>query len=154
MPSGSLDPLGFLLGEWSGEGTGLWGTDFAFTDRIRFSSFGRPWIEYRQLTQSSDGPVSHGECGYLIPGDKGTITMTVAEPSGITEVLHGRLEGPELRLSSVAIGAGPRARPVTSTSRRILLEHDQLVVEVAVAMNGEPLSPHTRSVLRRDRSDS
>lgn len=141
------DPLQFLLGEWSGEGKGLWG-DFSFEDSLSFVRRGRPWLEFRQLT-TAGGETSHAECGFLMAEPGGRARMTVAEPSGITEALSGRVEGNQVVLSSDAIGLASGAKNVTATARRLRLEDDHLVVEVDVAMNGESLAPHTRSVLRR-----
>ena len=78
--------------------------------------------------------------------------MTVAEPSGASEALTGRADGRTVELRSVSIALVPGADDVTATARRFFLEdgtHDRLVAEVDIAVNGEELQPHTRSVLRR-----
>lgn len=147
MHSDDDGPLGFLLGEWAGEGTGLWG-GFLFEDTLTFARRGKPWIEFRQLTKGA-GDTSHAECGYLMVDPDGGARMTVAEPSGITEVLSGTVEGQQIALRSDVVGLAPGAKNVTATARRFSLEGDRLVVEVDVAMNDEALAPHTRSVLRR-----
>lgn len=141
--------FGRLAGEWAGKGEGFWGGNFVFTDQVSFTSRGKPWLEYRQLTLTASGEVSHSESGYLWAEEDSSVTMSVAEPSGITEVLTGVLGEDGVELHSTGIGRSARSRPVTATRRRISIVDEKLVLEVAVAMNGEPLSPHTRSVLER-----
>lgn len=142
--------LDFLLGGWEGAGEGLWRSGFRFHDHICFEHHGRPWVEYHQLTRLPDGTTSHGESGYLLPAEDGTVQMVVAQPSGLTETLFGGPIGEnDLSLSSAAVGRATGALPVTATSRRFRLENGELVVEVGVAMNYEPLNPHTHSVLNR-----
>ena len=144
-----LEQLSWLLGSWVGEGEGLWAGGFEFEDSLTFSSDGRPLIEFRQATRSKEGAVSHGEVGYLLLKDGGAVEMTIAEPSGITETLSGSVTGDGVSLRSVEIGHTPSSKPVTSTARRFSRQGDELVVEVEIGMNGEELTAHTRSVLRR-----
>ncbi len=144
-----VEPVTFLLGEWEGSGEGLWPGGFSFTDHLRFTTDGRPLVEYRQTTATADGTPSHGEVGYLLLKPGGTVHMTVAQPSGITETLEGHVRGGVLSLRSVEIGHTPGAKAVTASERRISLGDGVLVAELAIAMNGEPLAPHTRSQLRR-----
>lgn len=149
-----LAPVAFLLGEWEGEGEGLWAGGFAFVDHVSFSTDDdgqRPLIEYRQQTYGPGGGRSHSESGYLSALGDGEYRLVVAEPSGITEALGGRLDPATdaLLLLSTEIGHGPGARDVTAVARRLLLRDDTLVTEVDIAMSGEPLAGHTRSVLHR-----
>jgi hypothetical protein len=148
-PGPPSDLFDSLLGEWAGEGKGLWSDDFSFSDQVSFLRRGRPWLEYRQVTVTSNGEVSHSESGYLFSEQDGSVTMTVAEPSGISEVLTGTCGTAELHLQSTSIGRSPHSRPVTATARRFSLARGKLVIEVAVAMNGEELTWHTRSLLEK-----
>ncbi|MHB8245894.1 MAG: nitrobindin family protein [Acidimicrobiales bacterium] len=144
-----LEPFSFLLGHWSGEGQGLWSDGLTFEDALTFTSDGRPLIEFRQAARTLDDKPSHGELGYLLIREGGTLHMVVAEPSGITETLTGRADGPNrITLASVEIGHTPGTARVTSTARRLFLEGERLVVEVDIAVNGEALAPHTKSVLQ------
>jgi hypothetical protein len=144
-----LQPIAFLLGEWMGEGHGLWAGGFSFTDSMRFSHDGRPVMLYEQQTVGPDGLASHGELGYFVAQDSGDIHVTLAEPSGITEVLVGKPTEAGLVLESVEIGHTPTTDNVTACWRRLRLEGDALVAEIQMAVNDEPLAPHTRSVLQR-----
>lgn len=144
-----LQALGFLIGEWRGAGNGLWGNGFTFEDHVRFAHDGRPVLLYQQQTRGPDGKPSHGECGYFVAQADGEIHVTIAEPSGITEVLVGRADGDELVLTSTAIGHTPTTDNVTAVRRRLRFEEGTLVTEVAIAVNGEPIAEHARSSLTR-----
>lgn len=148
-----LQPVAFLLGAWEGEGRGLWGGGFEYRDTWRFSTDvagGRPLVEFRQQTFGPEGHPSHGECGYLVAQGDGRFHMSVAEPSGITEVLVGDVDARtgELRLTSHEIGHSPSTAAVTAVERRWWIEGEHLMAEVDMAVNGEPLAPHTHSELR------
>jgi hypothetical protein len=144
-----LQPIAFLIGEWRGEGSGLWEPSFAFEDHLRFAHDGRPVLLYQQQTAAADGRPSHGECGYFVVQPGGAIHVTIAEPSGITEVLVGGVEGEEIVLESTEIGRTPTTDNVTAVRRRLRITEGVLVTEVDIAVNGEPTAPHTRSSLRR-----
>ncbi len=140
--------IDFLLGEWEGEGEGLWG-GFSFKDRLSFAHRGKAWIEYHQLTRTLEGATSHAESGYLSLGEDGTVSMTIAAPTGITEVLTGSLTTEGIVLGSTEIGQAPTALNVTATARRLILRDETLLVELDIAMNDEALTGHTRSILKR-----
>ncbi len=145
-----LEPLSFLLGTWVGEGAGLWEGGFSFSDSLTFSHDGRSVIAFRQATWTSDGKPSHVEAGYLLGRPGGVVHLTIAEPSGITEALTGRVSENRLALESVEIGHAPGSDNVTGVGRRLALDSDgRLLVEVDIAVNGEALAPHTKSVLER-----
>lgn len=148
-PHRFLEPVTFLLGRWTGEGRGLWTDDFTFSDDLAFEHDGRPVIWFHQRTVTPDGRPSHAECGYLRPRPGGFFDLMVAEPSGITEVLTGQVDSGVLALESVAIGLAPSSDHVTRVARRLRRDGEELVVELDIAVNGEPLAPHTRSVLHR-----
>lgn len=144
---GLVEPIAFLLGEWEGEGRGLWDDDFRFTDRLRFACDGRPLVAFTEETFVTDGAPSHGEAGYLLTKPGGVVHMTVAEPSGVAEILTGVGSGARLELHSLDIAFAPGARAVSSTARRLFLDGEALIVEVDIGVGGEPAAPHTRSVL-------
>lgn len=153
-----LEPLSFLLGDWTGQGEGLFpppaGQEhrYGFEDSLTYFSDGRPVIEYHERTRSIGGVPSHLESGYLIAVEGGSLQMTVAEPSG-SEVLAGEVHDGCLTLRSVAVARAPGTKNVTATARRLHLEHGHLVSEVDIALDGGQLEPHTRSILRRPGDD-
>ncbi len=144
-----LGPLAFLIGEWHGSGEGLWAGGFSFTDAVRFSHDGRPLLRYDQVTVGPDGRPSHAETGFFAVQSSGDVHVTLAQPTGITEVLVGHPEAGVLRLDSVEIGHTPTTDNVTGCRRRLRLEGESLVTEVDIAVNDAAFSPHTRSVLQR-----
>jgi len=149
-----VEPVSFLLGEWEGDGHGLWEGGFDYRDTVTYSTDSdgqRPVIEFRQQTYGPEGARSHGEVGYLVAAGGGEYHLTVAEPSGITEVLAGRIDDAsgELRLFSVEIGHSPTTDRVTAVARRMRRRGDELVTEVDIAVDGEALAPHTRASLHR-----
>jgi hypothetical protein len=147
-----LQPVEFLVGEWEGAGRGMWAGGFEFRDTLRFWHDGRPILSFREETFGPDGRPSHGECGYLVAQATGDFHMTVAEPSGITEVLVGRATGTTIELESAEIGHSPTTDNVTAVRRILSIENGTLVAEVHLSVDGEPLAPHTRSELSRTTS--
>jgi hypothetical protein len=150
-----LSRLRDFLGAWDGEGEGLWEGGFRFSDSLLLSAdpHGRPFVLLHEQTFELGGRAIHAETGYLLARTGGELHMLVAEPSGIAEVLAGHVEGSGIELTSVEIGHAPGAKNVTATARRVLLERDEsgdrLTLETDIAVGGEQLSPHTRSVLHR-----
>lgn len=145
-----LAPLAFLLGEWSGPGRGLWsgpGEPFAFSDRLCFAHDGRAILAYRQQTTGPGGEPSHGEAGYLTAD----LEWTIASPIGVSEVLVGHEIPGGVEFTSVAIALAPSTDRVTSVRRRLRAVDGGLLVEVAIAVQGEPVAPHTESRLVRVR---
>jgi hypothetical protein len=144
-----LRPIAFLLGDWHGHGEGLWAGGFSFEDMMHFSHDGRPVLRYEQRTVGPDGRPSHAESGYFVAQENGDIHVTLAEPSGIAEVLVGRPGVDALVLTTVEIGHTPTTDNVTACRRRLRLEAGTLVADVEIAVNEELLAAHTRSVLER-----
>ncbi len=144
-----LQPIAFLVGEWHGNGEGLWPGGFTFTDAMRFAHDGRPLLRYDQVTAGPAGVPSHAECGFFTVQENGDVHVTLAEASGITEILVGRPGSEGLDLDAVDIGRTPTTDNVTSCRRRLRLVDGALLAEIDMAVNGEALAPHTRSVLHR-----
>jgi len=146
-----LRPIDWLIGEWRGPGRGAWAGGFLFDDTMSFSHDGRPLLHYRQQTTGPDGRLSHSEVGYFVARPDGEIHVTLAEPSGITEVLVGHpIEGEALlELVTTEVGHTPTTDNVTACRRRFHLLDGDLIAEVDIAVNGEPLALHTQSTLHR-----
>ncbi|HLI45477.1 MAG TPA: heme-binding beta-barrel domain-containing protein [Acidimicrobiales bacterium] len=150
-----LSPLQDYLGAWEGEGEGLWEGGFRYSDSLLLSAdpHGRPIVLLHEQTFEVSGRAIHAESGYLLAKAGGEVHMLVSEPSGIAEVLAGRVTGSGIELTSVEIGHAPGAKNVTATTRRLVLDRnasgDLLTLETDIAVGGDPLAPHTRSVLHR-----
>jgi hypothetical protein len=152
----SLAPIAFLLGEWEGPGEGEYPTiePFTYTEHLTFGHVGKPFIAYLQRTRSADGSPMHTETGYLRvvgPAAGGTdghaVEMVVAQPTGVTEVLTGVVQAAVITLDSAAVTLTPTAKRVDATNRELRHHDGVLVVELAMAAVGEPLTHHLRSEL-------
>jgi hypothetical protein len=147
----SLEPIAFLLGRWEGETLGLWSPDgpIAFRDEIEFDHVGKHFLTFRQQAWRQDGVASHGESGYVVVEEGGTISWTIAEPTGVVEVHTGAVEGTRLEVRCAAIGRGPDAINVTAVERSLSVEGDELRYRIRVGMNGEAAAEHIEGRLRR-----
>jgi hypothetical protein len=142
--------LGFLLGTWHGESRARWdpSLEIVFSEETVFSHVGKPWLAYRQQTWNPEGVASHGESGYLI-ATNGGIDWTIAQPTGVVEVQVGSVSGGTIVVGSHAIALAPTADNVTSVSRTVSVEGDDLRYELRIALNGEPPAPHIEGRLHR-----
>lgn len=147
----NLAPVAFLLGTWEGSSEGRWLADggITFRERTEFGHVGKPFLTYRQQTWLADGVASHAESGYLGVADDGVLTWTIAEPSGVTEVHAGSVDGTRLELSCVSIGRGPDASNVTTVERQLSVDGDELRYRIRIAMNDEAPADHIEGLLHR-----
>lgn len=148
-------PLAFLLGTWRGAGSGVYPTidGFSYTEELSFTHVGKPFVAYAQKTRdASTGAPLHAEAGYLRPqGDDGRLEMLLAQPSGIAELLEGKVDGRDVRLASTAVLGTATAKPVTATERRFWVDEEMLHASVAMAAMGLELQHHLASQLHRVR---
>jgi hypothetical protein len=147
----ALAPFAFLIGTWRGEGRGLWNAadPFRYREEAQFvAPPGKPFLFYTQRTWAlDDGRPMHAESGYLRPGDGRTVEFVLAQPTGLTEVQTGLLDGQRLTLQAASVGRTPTALYVTAVSRELWREGDVLRYLVRMAMNGEPLADHLTAEL-------
>jgi hypothetical protein len=151
-----LEPLGFLLGTWVGEGTASFPTmdeDVRYGERVVFEHVGEPFVLYSQDSWvAEDGSPLHFERGALRPGVDGALELVLAHPvQGVTEVAHGRLEGTSLD-TSTDTGALTRTRtgdPVAAVVRRYRVWGNILSYEVEMATDEVDLTAHLVAELRR-----
>src|SRR5919197_657452 len=98
-----VEVLGFLLGEWRGEGRGEYPTinDFRYRETVTFAHVGKPFVSYTQRTAAlDDGRPLHCESGYLRPQPGGRVELVLAQPSGLVEVDEGIVRDGRLELTS------------------------------------------------------
>lgn len=148
----SIEPLGFLLGTWSGVGQGEYPTidPFEYAETIEVTHVGKPFLAYRQRTaRPDDGFPLHAEAGYLRLPEPGSVEVVLAHPTGIAEVLTGSLDGCRLRLRSTAVTRTPTAKHVVAVERDLVVDGDQLTYEVRMAAEGQPLTHHLAAILQR-----
>ena len=145
-------PLEFLLGTWQGTGTGVYPTieDFSYAEEVSFTHVGKPFVAYAQKTKDAvTGLPLHAEAGFLRPQGDGRIELVLAQPSGITELLEGAVEGRDIQLASTAVVGTASAKSVTATERRFWVDGEVLHSSVAMAAVGLELQHHVVSEMYR-----
>ena len=146
-------PLAFLLGTWRGPGAGVYPTidGFSYGEEVAFTHVGKPFVAYTQKTKdAATGAPLHAEVGYLRPQPDGRLELVLVQPSGITELLEGTVEGRDIRLVSTTVLGTASAKPVTATERRFRVDDDEVLhASVAMAAMGLELQHHLASEMRR-----
>ncbi len=151
-----MEQLAGLLGTWRGEGAGEYPTiePFRYREEVRFWHVGKPFLAYAQRTWAADdGRPLHAETGYWRLAPDGTVEVVLAHPTGIVEVLEGRLEpaagGGRVELASTAMARTASAKEVTALHRVFELRDGVLAYTLAMAAVGQPLVHHLAAELRR-----
>jgi hypothetical protein len=153
-----LASLSVLLGDWAGEGHGVYPTiePFDYAEEIRFWHVGKPFLAYSQRTWGlDDGRPLHGESGYWRPRPDGGVEVVIAHPSGVVEVSEGSIQpGPASRevvidLRSTAVALTTSAKSVTALSRHLQVRPDVIEYRLDMAAVGHELQPHLFADLRR-----
>jgi hypothetical protein len=147
-----LAALAGLVGTWRGEGAGEYPTitSFRYGEEVRFWHVGKPFLAYAQRTWSlEDGRPLHAESGYWRAKPDGVVEVVLAHPTGIVEVLEGRLDGGRFELHSACVARTSTAKEVTALHRRFELDGDRLSYTVAMAAVGQPLQHHLAAELHR-----
>ncbi|MGO4956551.1 FABP family protein [Luteococcus sp. Sow4_B9] len=145
----SLQPL---VGTWRGEGHGEYPTisPFDYTEEVTFVDVGKPFLVYHQRTWGSDGRPMHVEVGYLRAPEPGVVELTMALPTGQTELGVGTVTLDPLRLElDCRVDNTPSAKQVEASRRVMVLTDDVLETRFDMAAVGQPLQPHLRSRLVR-----
>ncbi|MPV48775.1 DUF1794 domain-containing protein [Pseudactinotalea sp. HY160] len=150
----NLSPAATLLGTWTGAGRGEYPTitSFEYTEELTFTDVGKPFLVYSQRTWSPEGAPLHMESGFVRIPAEGAVEMTLAQPTGQTELAEGRLrlDDDVLEFDLIArIMNSASAKHVQVTRRRYTVRGDTLEVDFSMAAVGQPLVHHLASVLRR-----
>jgi hypothetical protein len=144
-----------LLGDWSGAGTGDYPTiaPFGYTEEVTFGHTGKPFLTYTQRTRSNDGLPLHAETGYLRMPSPHRVELTLAHPTGITEIDEGSVaftdRGLVLDVYSTAVAGSASAKEVVAVARSICLDGDELSYTLQMAAVGLPRQHHLSATLYR-----
>jgi hypothetical protein len=147
-----VEALAFLLGSWSGSGSGSYPTieDFSYTETVTFAHVGKPFLAYGQRTaRPSDGFPLHAETGYWRSPGPGRVELVLAHPGGIVEVQEGTLAGVRVDVRSRVVTGTGTAKEVTTVERTFEVEGDVLRYQVRMAAVGVPLTHHLAAELHR-----
>jgi hypothetical protein len=146
----AVAPLSFLLGTWKGTGRGEYPTieSFTYFEEIRFDHIGKPFLTYQQRTRSPEGLPLHTEFGYIRPVDGG-VELILAQPTGVTEIHTGTLDGGSLVFVTFDVGLSPTAKEVRSVRRSIAVDGDTLSYRLDMAAVGQDEQFHLEASLSR-----
>jgi hypothetical protein len=150
-----LQPLAFLLGTWTGTGTGDYPTiePFGYREELAFEHVGEPFLLYRQESwDATTGDPVHFERGFLRPGStQGSVELCLAHPLGLTEIGHGAVVDGSLVLEAGTwdVGRTSTGLDVSRVVRRYRVDDDTLTYELDMATDRTPLTWHLAGTLER-----
>jgi hypothetical protein len=147
-----LQPLAFLLGHWRGRGRGDYPTieSFEYEEEVTFNHVGKPFLIYQQRTWDASGTPLHTESGYVRPVGTDGAELVIAQPTGITEIHAGPLEGHTLRLVTQSVGVSPTAKEVRAVARTLTVVDDTLSYRLDMEAVGQTMQYHLEAELTRE----
>ncbi|WP_306330016.1 FABP family protein [Streptomyces venezuelae] len=158
-PHELLAPVTGLLGTWTGTGRGEYPTlaeDFSYAQEVTFSHDGRPFLHYEArawLTDADGAPLRPAarESGWWRLKPEGLIEALITQPTGIAEIMVGRVEDGAVDLTTHTVALAPTAKHVEATRRRYTLtDGDTLDFVHDLAAVGQRLQHHLSARLRRE----
>jgi hypothetical protein len=153
-----LQPFGWLLGSWRGEGVGGYptlGEDFRYGEEMTFAALApKPVIafESRSWSVEDNRPLARSS-GFWRPTSATEVEVVLAHASGLVEILYGELvegaNGVHLALVSDVIGHSSSAKQVDKDSRLFAVRGGKLMYAMEMAIPGQGLAPHLSAALDR-----
>ena len=147
-----VEPLGVLVGRWSGIGHGEYPTiePFDYEETATFTHVGKPFLAYSQTTKDlNDGRPLHSEVGYFRMQRPGWVELVLSHPTGIAEISEGQLDGSTVNLRSTSVARTQTAKEVTMIERELRIDGGVLRYSLRMAAVGQPLTHHLAAELRR-----
>ena len=166
-----LIPLSWLLGRWTGVGTGHYPTieNFRFGQEVSFSHDGRPFLSYwsRSWMLDDDGnqvrPLAT-ETGFWRPRPDNRFELQLTHPTGYAEIWYGKVEitglesaqitGARAELRTDIVDRTESAKEYTEGHRLYGLVDDCLLWTFDMAAVGESVTNHLSAKLFRVESDA
>jgi rhodanese-related sulfurtransferase len=172
-----LTPFSFLLGTWSGTGTGKYPTisPFKYHERTTFSAYpDKPYIIYNQKSFAVDeqhhkpiyDKILHVESGYLRVVNMESynkVELVVADPAGSVQLYEGLVESKhasgekKLTFLSNNVATTSSAKHVKQVNRIFSFTPgtpDLLHYDLQMKAVGQHLQPHLSATLHRVRASS
>jgi hypothetical protein len=148
-----LAPIEFLIGTWAGSGHGDYPTieGFDYDEEITIAPLGpKPMLRYSQLTwEPGTREPLHSEIGYFRSIGADMVELVIAQPTGITEIHTGRIEGGRIGFRATSVERTPSAVEVITVERRIAVHDDELTYELLMGAVGQPHQLHLEATLER-----
>lgn len=161
-----VKPLSWLLGRWTGVGTGQYPTieDFRFGQEVGFSTDGRPFLTYwsRSWLLDDEGnqvrPLAT-ETGFWRPRPNNHIEMQLVHPTGYAEIWYGTLTvtgmenatitGARVELRTDMVARTESAKEYVDGHRLYGLVEGRLLWTFDMAAVGQSITNHLAATLNR-----
>lgn len=151
-----LVPLAWLIGRWEGAGVVGYPTieSANFGQEIEFSHNGKPFLAYTSHTWLLDDDGTRvrplaSETGYWRPRPEGMLEVTLAHPTGFSEIWVGEAGGGKIELRTDVVARTESAKEYTAGHRLYGLVEGDLFWAFDMAAMGLPLQSHVSGRLKR-----
>lgn len=151
-----LVPYAWLIGTWAGAGVGGYPTvpSFQFGQEITFAHDGRPFLSYWSRSWKIDDagqPVEplDMEAGFWRPQPGNKVEVTLAHPTGISEIYVGTVDGARVEMQTDLVARTVSSKEYNAGVRLYGLVEGDLLWAYDMAAVGQPLQSHVSARLKR-----